>query len=337
MPTTHFIRFKSIIPDYWIPKKFPSPFLEKPNGLCKVAVYELQEYLKNPTDWSYDFGLNQREGSLRIGKMFGVLVVQNQAKELGYLAAFSGKLADKNHYEKFVPPVFDSLTENSFLNVGMAELNSINQQIKLLEKKPNLRTASLLLKDTKIQADKEIVAMKLELRQKKINRDKKRQAAKTASSLEKLGLLNNQLNKESSIDRKAIKKLKKQWNLQLEQAQNHLKETSREIQNLKAQRKNKSNRLQQQLFDAYQFLNYAGESKSLTAIFQEAKRVAGAGECAAPKLLQYAFMHRLKPITLAEFWWGKSPKSAIRQHGHFYPPCEEKCRPILRYMLAGLL
>ena len=154
MSNSCFIPFRSSIADYWVPKKFPSPFLERPIPLCQLAAEELQAYLKNPNDWQYDFGLNQPKGSLRIGKMFGVLVVQNQAKELGYLAAFSGKLANKNHYQKFVPPVFDSLTENSFLNIGMAELKAINQQIKQLEKSPNWAAANLLLTNKKAASKK---------------------------------------------------------------------------------------------------------------------------------------------------------------------------------------
>lgn len=332
-----FIPFKSTIPDNWVPEKFPSPFLERPNPLCQVAVKELQAYLKNPTDWEYDFGLNQPKGSLRIGKMFGVLVVQNQAKELGYLAAFSGKLANKNHHQKFVPPVFDSLAENSFLNIGMTQLNQLNQQIKQLEKFPKYLTANQLLQTKKSQAKKELAVFKLAMKQKKANRDTQRETIKKEGTAEQLNVLNLRLNKESSRDRKALKKLNKQWKLELAQYQTDLKDNSQEIDLLKAQRKKKSNGLQQQLFESYQFLNSAGESKSLRAIFHDTKPVSGAGECAAPKLLQYAFLHQFKPIALAEFWWGKSPKSAIRQHGHFYPPCEEKCRPILGYMLDNLL
>jgi tRNA pseudouridine32 synthase/23S rRNA pseudouridine746 synthase len=63
---------------------------------------------------------------------------------------------------------------------------------------------------------------------------------------------------------------------------------------------------------------------------------AGAGECAAPKLLQYAFQHNMKPIAMAEFWWGLSPKSDFWKHGQYYPACQEKCRPILDHMLAGI-
>lgn len=104
-------------------------------------------------------------------------------------------------------------------------------------------------------------------------------------------------------------------------------------------RKNKSIALQQDIFDEYHFLNSKQESKSLRAIFKEFNRdknPAGAGECSAPKLFQYAFKYNLTPIALAEFWWGKSPKSGVKQHGEFYPPCTEKCEPILGYMLSGL-
>lgn len=328
-----FIPFQTNLTEYRIPEKFPCPFVEKPNALCQIAVKELQDYLKNPVDWTYDFGLNQKEGSLRIGKMFGVLVVQNQAKELGYLAAFSGKLADKNHHQKFVPPVFDSLAKNSFLNIGMTELKELNQQIKALEKSPNWSAANILLQNKKKQAKKEMVAFKLEMKQRQINRDHQRKTVKKEYTLEQLKVLNVQLNKANNRDQKAMKKLNKQWKLELEHSKKNLEEQSRAINELKEKRKKKSHGLQQQLFESYQFLNQVGEYKSLRAIFQNAKPVSGAGECAAPKLLQYAFLHQFKPIALAEFWWGKSPKSQNRQHGHFYPPCEEKCRPILGYML----
>ena len=63
---------------------------------------------------------------------------------------------------------------------------------------------------------------------------------------------------------------------------------------------------------------------------------AGAGECAAPKLLQQAYLHGWKPIAMAEFWWGNSPKAEIRHHGYYYPACKGKCEPILQHMLQGL-
>lgn len=141
-------------------------------------------------------------------------------------------------------------------------------------------------------------------------------------------------------------------NISIDSIMTEISELTVKINNLKANqqnnpelkkliefRKNKSTALQQDIFDEYQFLNSKKDIKSLRNIFKDFKRnsnPAGAGECSAPKLFQYAFKYSLKPIALAEFWWGKSPKSGNKQHGQFYPPCTEKCEPILAYMLQGL-
>src|SRR5690606_10077994 len=112
-----------------------------------------------------------------------------------------------------------------------------------------------------------------------------------------------------------------------------------EIYQLKELRKEKSAALQQRIFEQYTFLNINKEQKSLCQIFNEDLGIfppAGAGECAAPKLLQYAFLNDLKPIAMAEFWWGQSPASEIRRHKNFYPACRGKCEPILNHMLVGM-
>ena len=86
-------------------------------------------------------------------------------------------------------------------------------------------------------------------------------------------------------------------------------------------------------------LNARGERRDLTSIFAATpQRVppSGAGDCCAPKLLQYAYLHGLHPVCMAEFWWGKSPKTEIRHHLHYYPACRSKCKPILTHMLQGL-
>ncbi|MUP14217.1 pseudouridylate synthase [Ancylomarina euxinus] len=109
-----------------------------------------------------------------------------------------------------------------------------------------------------------------------------------------------------------------------------------EISLLIENRKQKSFALQQRLFENYQFLNFSGIEKNVLQIFESSSHgnpPAAAGECAAPKLLQYAFKNRLKPIALAEFWWGNSIKNQEREHKLFYPACKNKCRPILEYML----
>ena len=108
---------------------------------------------------------------------------------------------------------------------------------------------------------------------------------------------------------------------------------------LKISRKEHSTKLQDEIFSKYKFLNLTGAEKSLYQIFREfnnSKPPSGAGECAAPRLLQYAFQNNMNPVALAEFWWGLSPKSDFWKHGQFYPACREKCDPILTHMLKGM-
>jgi tRNA pseudouridine32 synthase / 23S rRNA pseudouridine746 synthase len=140
-------------------------------------------------------------------------------------------------------------------------------------------------------------------------------------------------------EKASLKQLKRKWDVNLNELQAQIDAFQEQIDALKEQRKNLSNALQQRLFSHYRFLNQYGTEKSLGEIFRlTANPVppAGSGECAAPKLLHYAFQHQMTPISLAEFWWGASPKSEIRQHKKFYPACQNKCQPILAHMLDGL-
>lgn len=112
-------------------------------------------------------------------------------------------------------------------------------------------------------------------------------------------------------------------------------ETNQRAIALRHERKVRSQALQEWVFHQFVMRNKKGEVKDLTQIFLEAQHKtppSGAGECAAPKLLQQAFLHHWTPVAMAEFWWGGD--SAERKRGHYYPACEEKCRPILNYMLA---
>jgi len=101
----------------------------------------------------------------------------------------------------------------------------------------------------------------------------------------------------------------------------------------------RSRALQMWLFRQFNFLNAHGQTMNLCDIFDhETCRIppSGAGECCAPKLLQFAYQHHLQPICMAEFWLGESPKGEIRYDGEYYPACQAKCKPILRHMLQGL-
>ena len=121
---------------------------------------------------------------------------------------------------------------------------------------------------------------------------------------------------------------------------NHTNDNNQEIiEALKEERKQRSIALQQWIFEQFRLRNARGEEQDIYSIFtQTAHRnpPAGTGECAAPKLLQYAYLNNLQPLAMAEFWWGESPKGEIRRHGHYYPACRHKCEPILNFMLQGL-
>ncbi|NNT73051.1 RNA pseudouridine synthase [Flavobacterium sp. IMCC34852] len=325
--TSNFIAFQQNISGIPLPEKFTFPFYYEPHELSVIAAKELQHYLETQTDFEHNFGLDTEQDGLVIGKMFGVLVVQNSEGELGYLWAFSGKLADRNHHTLFVPTVFDMLEENSFFKQEEVILNDYNKKIEKLENEALYLNSIQLLEETKSQAEKEIQEQK-----EKIKIGKKRRAEIRKNNPEADV---EQLNKESQEEGILLKKMTLYWNHQLKAATQSVESFSIKINQLKEERKQKSAQLQQQLFAKYAFLNRYRELKSLGEIF-DGNPPAGAGECAAPKLLHYAFQNELKPIAMAEFWWGQSPKSEVRKHGQFYPACTGKCEPILTHMLKDI-
>jgi tRNA pseudouridine32 synthase/23S rRNA pseudouridine746 synthase len=330
-----FQTFKTTISGILLPEKFTFPFYYEPHELSLIAVRELQEYLETQTDFDHNFGLNPNQEGLVIGKMFGVLVCENQAGELGFLWAFSGKLAEVNHHAYFVPTIFDMLQVDGYFRIEEDVLNAINRQIEILENSEELQNKRNQLDTTLKEAAADIQNQKNNIKRLKIERDEKRISFSNRASteIEKLEILLSEESKKESI---LLKKMSKYWNFQLENAQKELDEIVAEIQLLKEKRRLKSGALQQKLFAEYSFLNVLGKRKSLGEIFDN-NPPAGAGECAAPKLLNYAFEHQLKPIAMAEFWWGQSPKSEIRKHKQFYPACKSKCEPILMtHMLKGL-
>ena len=329
--------FSTDISKIKLPKKFTFPFYYKPHKLAKIATSELQEYLKTQTDFTHNFGLeNQKENA--IGKMFGVLVVKNKEGKIGYLAAFSGKLNDHSLPKKFVPPVFNIRAENSFYVKGEAELDAINLALDKLVNNENyiaLKKYFTIL-TTEIQND--LKAQKLKLKQAKLARKQKKQEAIKVLNDDDFKKLTAQLKQESYNQQFFLKELQLYYDAKIDKIKQQIAIFEDEITSLKKERKATSNYLQQTLFSKYAFLNVAKEEKSLLDIFNNpaVKPPAGSGECAAPKLLQYAFLNNLTPVTMAEFWWGISPNSAIRKHKNYYPACQSRCKPILTHMLQGL-
>ncbi|MDF2851438.1 MULTISPECIES: RluA family pseudouridine synthase [Sphingobacterium] len=337
---TYFHKFKQDISAIELPTRFTFPFCYEPHPLAVTAAKELQYYIETQEDWTHNFGLDSAMEGLAIGKMFGVLVVRNQHNELGYLAAVSGKLAGSNKHRYFVPPIFDMLEENSFFLNEEVHLNALNRKIERLENSEELADTQRNLDRLKNEWDKSLDELKSKLRIQKKERKETRTKLKVSLSDAEYELLMEDMRSQSLKDKQQLQRFQYDMHLALETESNHLQQLLSTITALKEERKTRSGNLQKQLFEQYNFRNAKGQRKNVVDIFHEFDTItppAGSGECAAPKLLQYAYENQLTPLALAEFWWGCSPASEIRRHKNYYPACRKKCEPILGYMLQGLV
>lgn len=336
---TYFHKFTTEIAATPLPLHFTFPFCYEPHLLAKKASAHVQEYILTQDEWTHNFGLDATVQGQAIGKMFGVLVVQDRNGNIGFLAAFSGKLAGKNDHRYFVPPVFDMLTDNSFFLLEEENLNQINNQITKLEQSGVGIALEKKLDDTKMTLDQALANFKKRLKNQKKERKVLREESRLNLSDADYQLLEEDLIKQSLRDKYELQIFQKQYHDDLSLAKQPLLDFQNKVAALKDDRKKRSSQLQNQLFAQYNFRNALSETKNVIAIFKDFNDIqppAGSGECAAPKLLQYAYLHDYVPIALAEFWWGQSPSAEVRRHQHFYPACRNKCEPILGFMLQGL-
>ncbi|EGA64270.1 RluA family pseudouridine synthase [Vibrio brasiliensis] len=336
-PQNLFTRFTSDIDHYSLPEKFTFPFYYQPHPLCVLAAKQLQQHLTTQQEWQHDFGVDGNEAGT--GKMFGVLLVKSPQGEIGFLSAFSGKIADKNLLPGFVPPVFDMLTEESFFRSDLACITEINSAVKEQQSNPRLAQLKQALNQLEQDYQDEEHTQRQAIIAGRAARKAQREHGEQTLDKTALDALLIDLSKQSVAEKNVLKYLKLEWEERIAAVKAELDVLLSSLNQLKQQRKQLSNALQNKLFAQYRFLNGRGEEQSLAAIFAPTTSPtppAGAGECAAPKLLHYAFKHGFEPLALAEFWWGVSPKSEIRQHQQFYPSCNSKCQPILGHMLQGL-
>ncbi len=306
-----------------LPEKFTYPFHYTPHPLCTIAAEEVQAYLQKQTMW---------EEELKQGKMFGVLVVQTDNGRIGYLASFSGILAGKNNHPYFVPPVYDLLRPDDFFKKEEACISDINERILKLEKSEEYQRVRARLATETAEMEKQLKMLKEEMEVHKKARDERRKQHPDDEELEALS-------RQSQYRKAEFKRTRRRLEDNIRPLQNLINKTEQTLNEWKAERKSRSAALQLKLFKQFRMLNGKGESLDLCSIFQQTVQQvppAGAGECAAPKLLQYAYLNHLKPVAMAEFWWGDSPKTEIRRHGYYYPACKSKCEPILKHMLQGL-
>ena len=317
-------RFKTSIANIPLPERFTYPFCYTPHPLCVMAAEEVQNYLSKQSDWQEE---------LSQGKMFGVLIVQTEDGSIGYLTAFSGILAGKNIHPYFVPPVYDLLQPQGFFKIEEENISAINRRIHRLEENKKYIDLRSNLTQTTQSAQDALSIAKIQLKEAKDKRELLRKTGQLDAKEEA------DLIRESQFQKAEYKRLERSWKDKIASLQVEAGNWEKQIQELKAERKVRSAALQQQLFEQFRMLNYRGEAITLCDIFEQTVHKtppAGAGECAAPKLLQQAYLHHWKPIAMAEFWWGNSPKNEVRHHGYYYPACKGKCEPILRHMLQGL-
>ncbi|MDN3653437.1 pseudouridine synthase [Thalassotalea ponticola] len=332
--------FTGDVSTYDLPTRFTFPFYYQPHPLALLAAEQLQHELQQPTHWQHNFGLSDSDDKDQAsGKMFGVLVVQTPDNRLGFLAAFSGKLAEQTQIRGFVPPVFDMLSKDSFFKDDLAIINNVSSDYKTLSNNPLRQQLAELLTKQQHGFDNALNEFKQQASERKQQRKLQRKQAKQQLNEQQYQQLCVQLSQQSVIDKLKLRDLKIYWQQRISQAQENYDELENQLKQLAKTRRKLSAKLQRKLFAQYQFLNIVGQRKDLNDIFKETPfkvPPAGAGDCAAPKLLQYAFNHKLKPVVMAEFWWGESPKSEVRRHRHFYPSCYSKCQPILGHMLDGM-
>lgn len=326
------------------PERMNNPLDYQPHPLCIAVCKELQTYLSEREDWREEIDK---------GKMFGVLIVENAqpasgAPEIGYLAAYSGQIGGRSDWDDFVPAVFDYLQPDGYFKTHEAEISGINQSIRKLEANTHMKEAKGLILQLQEERKHTIAAYQEKIKKAKAKRDARREAGNLNPEEEA------EMVKESQFMKAELRRLKKSLS-EKTSLETEYEAYQADILSLKQLRKTLSDALQQWLFSQFRMQNHEGESKDLLEIFRDAalrdypqatiatSRIAalkmvppaGSGECCEPKLLQYAYSLGYKPLQMAMFWWGESPKEEIRHHLHFYPACNGKCKPILQWMLPA--
>ena len=327
-----------------IPERMNNPLDYQPHPLCIAVCKELQTYLSEREDWREEIDK---------GKMFGVLIVENAqpasgAPKIGYLAAYSGQIGGRSDWDDFVPAVFDYLQPDGYFKTHEAEISGINQSIRKLEANTHMKEAKGLILQLQEERKHTIAAYQEKIKKAKAKRDARREAGSLNPEEEA------EMVKESQFMKAELRRLKKSLS-EKTSLETEYEAYQADILSLKQLRKTLSDALQQWLFSQFRMQNHEGESKDLLEIFRDAalrdypqatiatSRIAalkmvppaGSGECCEPKLLQYAYSLGYKPLQMAMFWWGESPKEEIRYHLHFYPACNGKCKPILQWMLPA--
>lgn len=308
------------MPCHPLPERLNCPFYYRPHALCLQAADAVQLEIASTAEW---------ESEVAEGKMFGVLVVSDGEGGVGYLRAYSGQIGGREDWQGWVPAVFDYLQPDGYFAVHEAEISALNGEISELERSPRHILDCAALAKAKEEGVRRIEDYRTFMAEQKARRVERRAAGEEEAALIR----------ESQFQKAELRRLKTAVKESLKPFEEAVSAYDRQLASMRMRRKQLSDSLQHWLFENFVMLNGKGETKNLMEIFSDTPaRIppSGTGECCAPKLLQYAFLHGYKPLAIAEFWWGRSPVGEIRHHREFYPACQGKCAPVLGFMLQGL-
>jgi tRNA pseudouridine32 synthase/23S rRNA pseudouridine746 synthase len=316
---------------------FPSPFDELgPHALARQAAEALQAEFRTgfvapgiPAAL-----LDGPEG----GKMFGVLVVRAPDGRLGFLRSFSGMLAGRWEVPGFVPPLFDREARERVEPAGEAVVKALLARAEAMRTSPEL----LGLRATHETQEARHAAERAELRarheERKRRRHTRRAELEASEALPEAGKREalHALDQESRGDKAEKRRMEAAQEAERRAIEPRLARLERRLRALERLRWIVCRALMKRLHDTYEVRNARGERRPLRALYAPGEPPSGAADCAAPKLLAHAFAHGLRPLALAEFWWGTPPPSGGRASGAFYAACRDKCAPLLPFMLEGL-
>lgn len=316
-----------------LPSLFNDPFSYSPHPLVAVAADKVSRHIWNS-------GSYLRQQLARDGKMFGVLVVQTPSGKIGFLAAYSGTHEELREDPYFVPPVYDLLSPDSFFPSQEHDIVMLSDMIRDLENDRYRFIHIEVTEEIRQWHLEEIGKLQAIYQDGKVARDRRRgeiikllQSVTDSVQEDHLRTELETINRESQFQKGEIRRAEKRMKEEIAERDAIMAASDARIDLLKEQRKEMSGRLQQKIFEHFSFLNAYGERKGLLEIFGDSVPPAGTGECAAPRLLQCAYLNGYKPIAMGEFWYGYDSSHV---DGQFYPSCKGKCGPVLGWMLQGL-
>jgi tRNA pseudouridine32 synthase / 23S rRNA pseudouridine746 synthase len=261
--------------------------------------------------------------------MYGILLVADRSGELGVLKAFSGLFQGQAELPGWVPPIPGRQLVAADEQTVLQQLADLKQQLIDLANLPDRAEYQKL----KAQFDRQLQDLNQVHRDRQTQRQTQRELLAQTLTPEELASQLADLTRQSQMDGIEKRNLKRDRDLILKPLKAKVEQIEQQIQQLKQQRKQLSQQLQAQMHNAAAVMNFLGVSKSLRELMPGGIPT-GTGECCMPKLLNYAASHQLRPIAIAEFWWGSDGHD--HSQGEFYGPCAPRCQPLLGFMLSGL-